>query len=439
MPQLLRRIPSTLADAAFLAFLGLALSTPSWRSGPFVWWPVWQSPVPVEEPARVGLLSLLLLLCVAAWAGDRAIRGVGPGRPWRLSGMMVPLLALSFLTLLGLESTPDKRTIVQGIGLALFWFSLLFVRDRRPPLALLFAIVVVVQAGVAVAQFALQRDLGLGFLGEYPLDVQVPGTSVLWSNGEVWLRGYGLTSHPNMLGAMLALLLLVLLPHLARLRGWRLALLVLAFAAGLLGLLVSFSRTGWLAFGGGLLYFTAVWAGRKPVRLDRALWLPMLIVPVFVLIYRDLILSRLMHLDTLIEARSIQDRLRDAQVAIALIAAHPWLGVGAGNALGAALALRPDAGTVHNTLLLVTVESGIPGGLCWLALMLFPLLPRRSSGHAPRASGRVYPYTAAWVGLLIAGLFDTSLWLTTSWRAALLVGVVAALQIHTFDGGQEEL
>jgi hypothetical protein len=38
---------------------------------------------------------------------------------------------------------------------------------------------------------------------------------------------------------------------------------------------------------------------------------------------------------------------------------------------------------------------------------------------------------------LIAGLFDTSLWLTTSWRAALLLGLLAALQMPGLDDRNE--
>jgi O-antigen ligase len=157
------------------------------------------------------------------------------------------------------------------------------------------------------------------------------------------------------------------------------------------------------------------------------------LVPVFLLVYHDLILSRWTRLDTVIEARSIQERLRDAQVAVALIGAHPWHGVGAGNGLAAAQALRPDAGTVHNVALLVMVELGMLGGVCWLLFMILPLLPiykLRVVRMATRSSQFAIDYRPTWVGLLIAGLFDTPLWLTTSWRAALLLGLLAALQVQ---------
>jgi O-antigen ligase len=298
-------------------------------------------------------------------------------------------------------------------------------------------LIIVVQAGVAVAQFWLQRDLGWAILGEYTIDAQVTGTSVLWSNEEVWVRGYGLTAHPNVLGGMLAVLLLVLLPQLRERRGWQKTLLAVGMTVGLLGLLVSFSRTGWLAFLGGLTYWVVAGGERKTLWTQRVFWLPFLIVPIFLFFYHDLILSRLTNLDTVIEARSIQERVRDAQVAMTLIDAHLWQGVGAGNGLAAAQAVRPDAGTVHNVVLLVMTEVGIVGGVCWLLFMLAPFLPVSGFGLARRPPDTFPAYRPAWIGLLIAGLFDTSLWLTTSWRAALLLGLLAALQLQGIDDRNE--
>jgi hypothetical protein len=428
--QLAQELPATLANASFVAFLVLALCTPTWRIGPFAWWPMAQFSVPDDEPTQIGLLYLLPVLCVLAWGADWIANRERPRVQWGAATMTLPLLALSLFILAGLDLALNKRLFVQVIGLGLFWFSYLYVLNRYPRLTFPLLVIVVVQASVAVAQFGLQRDLGWAFLGEYLIDVNVTGTSVLWSNDEVWVRGYGLTAHPNVLGGMLAVLLLVLLPQLRRHRGRQQALLAVGLTVGILGLLVSFSRTGWLAFLGGSIYWVATEGDRKRVWAQRAVWLPLLIVPIFLVFYHDLILSRWTHLDTAIEARSIQERVRDAQVALELIGTYPWQGVGAGNGLAAAQAVRADAGTVHNVLLLVMMEIGIVGGVCWLLFMLAPLLPF-GFGRA------VSPYRPAWIGLLIAGLFDTSLWLTTSWRAALLLGVLAALQMYQLDDRNE--
>jgi O-antigen ligase len=376
---------------------------------------------------------------------------------WGSAAITWPLLCLSLLILLGLDTAPVERTIVHITGLVLFWCGYLFILYFRSPwhrsrLTVALWLVVLVQGGVAVTQFALQREIGLAYLGEFSLNPHTPGISVLWnSSGQPWLRAYGLTAHPNFLGAMLAVLLLFLLIE-GQYRRWRQGALfvgfTLGFAVGMLGLLVTFTRTGWLAFAGGVIVLAMRRehgsASQQSLQRWRAAWLPLLIVPIFLLVYHDLILNRWIALDTLIEARSIQERLRDAQVALQLIAAHPWLGVGAGNALEAAQQVRAGAGAVHNVPLLVMVELGLLGGLCWLLFMLLPLLPARWQPlrRLPRAATSRAPaadhpdsnaYGTLWMGLLIAGLFDTPLWLTTSWRAALLLGILAALQAQSHD------
>lgn len=433
--QLAGKAPVALAHGACLLFLLLALCTPAWRAGPFAWWPVWRSSLPTEQPAAIGLLVLLLPLWALAWALARLLRRQGHTWQWGAATLSLPLLLLSILIVLGLEPGFSERTIVQTIGLALLWFTYLYVLNERPPLTVLLWVVVLVQAGVALAQFARQRDLGLAFLGEAVLDRQVQGTSVLWSSSqEAWLRGYGLTAHPNVLGAMLAVLLLVLLARLSGVRGWRQGAMAAGLAVGTLGLLVSFSRTGWLAFAAGLVYWLLRSRSLQVLWRRRFVLLPLILVAsLFFLRYQDLILGRWLYLDTLIEARSIQERLRDAWVALQLIADSPFLGVGAGNAETAAQLIRADAAAVHNVPLLATVELGVLGGIGWLVLVSLPF-----AGVLWR-SIRPHGYAAVWVGVLVAGLFDTALWLTTSWRAALLLGLLAALQAQSAGVWREEL
>jgi O-antigen ligase len=250
---------------------------------------------------------------------------------------------------------------------------------------------------------------------------------------------------------MMAVLLLMLLAEGEPQQGWRQALSLTVSAVGLLGLLVSFSRTGWLALASGVLFWLMSSDERRKslLRLRQlqwqpsAAWLPLLTVPLFLILYYDLVFGRFFHLDSLIEARSIQERLRSAQIALQMIAAHPWLGVGAGNALEAAQRLRTGIAPVHNVPLLVVVELGLLGGICWLFLMVLPLLPNISaklsgSLSSVKETQRLHRYSAAWFGVLIAAFFDTPLWLTTSWRAALLLGLLAALQVQSGAGRKVE-
>jgi O-antigen ligase len=156
-----------------------------------------------------------------------------------------------------------------------------------------------------------------------------------------------------------------------------------------------------------------------------------LLVPVFLFLYHDLVASRFLRLDTPIEAPALSERLRDAGLALELIAAHPWRGVGAGNYLASVHPFHPDAITVHNVPLLVTAELGVLGLAFWLWLTLAPFVRKcgeveeQRSFHAPMLPCS-HAQKVPWLALVIIGLFDNTLWMFTSWDAAILFALVSA-------------
>jgi hypothetical protein len=548
------RLARTWTHVLFAAFLFLTLATPSWRVGPFTWLPVVRFPMLGGRPAELGLMSLLPGLVVAGWVvvrvRERSPRTFHWGRP----GISLPLMGLTVLILAGLDRAITWRTAVQVVGLGLFWLTYLFMLNERPRLTVPLALVVLVQGGVAVGQFLRQRDLGLAFLGELALDPAVSGISVLWARDRRWLRGYGLTAHPNTLGAMLAILLLLLLPALWRARGWRRAarktppgrglelwkglelgkagrglelgrtrcpapemrpwrwrapragrsarktppgrglergragrglelgkagrglelgkagrrpelegtsemlpwwavVLTIVISVGLVGLLAGFSRASWLAFGMGVCTWVvrAGWdrlrAARRQqeraarpralvVRLPVQFVIPLLFVVLFLFAYRDLVVSRFVGLDTPIEARSLNDRRRDAELALELAAGHPWRGVGAGNYVPAVRQVTLDSRPVHSVPLLVAAELGVPGAALWAWVVVAGLwaagitattgASMKSGGRPPAIVEGCPMALGTWVAMLSLGMFDVSLWVTTSWRAAILFAVLAA-------------
>jgi len=206
-------ISATLAKASFTLFLILSFTTPSWRDGPFSWWPLWHFPLLAGAPVTVGLFNLLPLLMTAGWLISRWLKR-SKQSPWQWGpiGLTLPLLGITILGILSLEADLTRRTLTHAGALALFWFIYLFVLNERPSLTPPLLIITFVQGTVAIAQFALQRDLGLLALGELPLNPAFEGITVLYARNQPWLRAYGLTAHPNLLGAILAMLLLWLLP-----------------------------------------------------------------------------------------------------------------------------------------------------------------------------------------------------------------------------------
>lgn len=457
-----RRIAAlrALVQGLFALSLVLTLATHAnnWRVGPLTWLPIVQlAPLlPTrfldadlrQAPMSIGVLTLLPLALGGSWLLLRVLEARTPGlrRPWRWGwpGFTWPLLgltglALFSLTVQALHVPPAALAPAQVLAagsLALVWLVYLFVVNERPRLAWPLAAVVTVQGLVAVAQFAVQRDLGLAALGELALDPAIGGISVLQVDNVRWLRGYGLTGHPNLLAALLALAMLLLLPELEAARGPRRLLLSCALVVGLLGLLATVSRAAWLAFGlGAGLFVLASWrqpraaaARRVPRRGD---WLPIALLGgaglAFLALYGRQLASRFLSLGSAIEARSLSERGRDAAIALRLLGQHPWQGAGFGGYLPAARAIDPAARIVHSAPLLALAELGLAGGLFWLWLTLAPFAA--AARASLRGDPRLLPHLAPWLALVAMSLWHPLPWLSAGWRAtvllALLMGVWA--------------
>jgi O-antigen ligase len=435
-------VATGLAHAAFHLFLIVSLTTPSWRYGLYQVWPVASFEELAGGPVDVGVLNLLPVIIVAGWAAGRLLsttrRALTPGPRW----LALPFLGLTLLGLVSLQPEPFRRFFLHVSMLALAWLVYLFAVNERPRVTRTLALVLAVLGAVAIGQFVSQGDLGLRRLGELPLDPAIEGISVIIARGQPWLRAYGLTAHPNLLAAILVVGLLLVLPTRAGWRGFQQVFYWAAIGLGLAGLFFSFSRGGWLAFAAGLL----VWAllDRASLKLTRrhaGLALAALACAAFLLVaYGDLVYGRFFNLDTPTEAQSINQRLQDAHIALAIIRDAPWLGVGMGNYSDAALLIDRDSARVHNVALFVTAELGLAGLALWLWLMIGPLWV---IGRRGRRGGTVKARTAAlclapWVAMLVSNSFDTMLWLTSNWQTSIVFALLLANVVRPLAGGEME-
>ena len=132
--------------------------------------------------------------------------------------------------------------------------------DGIERLAIPLMAMIVVQAVVAIGQAAVQGSLGLAVLGEQVLQFADGGVSIVAAaDGTYWLRAYGLTDHPNVLGGILAFALIIL--ALARgLSVRRSSVRWVVFALGAVVLFLTFSRAGWIAYGVGVAVAVAMLA-----------------------------------------------------------------------------------------------------------------------------------------------------------------------------------
>jgi hypothetical protein len=385
------------ARTGFALSIVLLFAGPSWPTGPFAQGTLLSVPLH-GRVFSVGVLGLVPAVAAIAWLGARALaRGAGlvacPPRH-----LLLPMLLLSILVVGRLAAAPDaSRAAMTIAALLVMWGCLLFVLYERNLSWLLWSLagVMLVAGGLGIAQFVLQRSTGLPSWLEVPLDPAIRGMSVVDAGGRRWLRAYGTFPHPNLLGGYLALgLLLALGLYAERYRSlgqqppeW--PILALALAVGGMGCLLSFSRSAWLALAvslGLIVVALKLWrAWRTSHAARRGIWwlaASSLIAAMVVVVLRSLFVARLAGWGQPLESASIRERLIDVELAWGLIRAHPLLGVGPWNYIGAlwdtvGAEMGPDYPgfrTVHNVPLLMAAEVGVAGGLLYVAWLLGPLV-----------------------------------------------------------------
>jgi O-antigen ligase len=381
-----------------------------------VWF--WQERPAVRWGPAIITLPLALLpvvaLATAPWAGD-------PVQAIYVTGRLVVLLAV-YLAIVALR--PSARVVQISLAASLM-----------------------LQTAVAMAQFLIQRDLGWRQLGEIPLSPTPGLASIITAGDRVWLRGYGLTPHPNILGGILVTTLLALVVPYLESHDWRKVVWLTVLVGGGVGLVISFSRAAWL---GGVVGSAVLFLGVLAYRPWRRQYARAILVPAvvglvvlagFAFARRDLFVARLRPPTTYTEARSLDERRVLADASLDLIRRSPLTGVGAGNFSMAVVPLVEDVPAttpqpVHNLPLLLSAELGLAGGVLWVWLMLAPVfvtvvgtwqagwairlqryllsgLPRPYT-NAERPDGKlslwVLGLTAGLVALAIIDLFDFYSW-----------------------------
>jgi len=252
--------------------------------------------------------------------------------------------------------------------------------------------------------FTMSLDL------DWPGDIlpSMSGASVVQlADGMRWLRAYGTFPHPNILGgwtlALLAsLLTLILLPSKRRIPA------LILFGAGLILLVLTFSRSAWL----GLVAIAAILFLRRK-QLDRksllllfvtsALCITLVFIPL-----RQIFFTRLANDQVQTEQVSTFTRFWLVQRTGELIRQKPVLGVGVGSyslALSQHVADFYDIEPVHNIPLLAWSELGF-GGVVSLLGLVVAVTHRSFKARRPLT----ILFSAALAGLFAISLFDHYLW-----------------------------
>jgi hypothetical protein len=283
------------------------------------------------------------------------------------------------------------------------------------------ALMVVTQSAVGVAQVWSQRSVGLAALGEWALDPQVRGVSVVFAGEQRFLRAYGLTDHPNLLGGCLAFALVWMLLRRGPAAAHRRTLWVGAFALGVLALYLTFSRAAWLAFGAGALASAVlvVYARQSRVLLD---WLGLVgaaLVVAAPFIWQTLpyLGMRLDTQSTLVNQAPVAERAFLNRAAMRVFGERPLTGVGVG---GLPLALRAafpdfplDYQPAHLAVLVSAAETGVFGAAAYVIALVTPwaalgwmLLHRRAYALSPA----LIASSGVLAAVTVVGFFDYYTW-----------------------------
>jgi hypothetical protein len=316
------------------------------------------------------------------------------------------------------------------------------VRARISPTTVATALCVglALQVAVGVAQVLVQSPLGLP--GERALPPFHPAAAIVATGTAHWLRAYGLTFHPNVLGGFLCVGILLALPLLDRL-----ALRLLWWLLWC-GLLLTFSRSAWLATGLTLPVAVAWLVCQRPALrwpLGWALAGVAVLAGGGAVLLAPQVATRLAPLTASIgtggapepaEHLSLAQRVDMARAALVAIRENPLAGVGAGNF---PLEMRRQgAGStpqyVHDVPLLLAAEVGVLGGAVWTAAWLAGIAALVAGWR--RLSPEAVAALAAWCAIGVIGLFDSYPWALEAGRllTAVTVGLVDSARAAPRDG-----
>ncbi len=321
--------------------------------------------------------------------------------------LIVLVLVLSMMT--GVFFAESKLLsffiLFRYFELLLFYFLLVNGVLSKKQVLSFFAYAMLMQAFIAIEQYLLQSSVGFRFLGEPIISPAVEGVAKIDMGDFMVMRAYGTFLHPNILAGLLSVCL-IWSYYVFRKNLW---LFLLIGSVLLLALILTFSRSAFIALGGAILMYYAVSNKKFPLK-KIAFWSVIFLFFITIFNLESLFLSRfLMGLDA-----STLERMQYLSIGKNMLFENP-MGVGMGHFtlnmqdyLSVKLApwvMQP----VHNLYLLIANEAGLITVIIFLFLLgyiFWGLLKSADNASNQEDNEFAYLQIAVFTLLIILFLFD---------------------------------
>ncbi|MBN2053297.1 O-antigen ligase family protein [bacterium] len=359
---------------------------------------VWSFDVPLAAALLLGLIRL--------FSGKGAPRRRSPYDEVFIAGLV--FCALSFANAASLDIAMYKWIYQLKYYLIFRWSAhLLGVRSRLPLIVGAFLVAVSLQSGLGIFQHATGSDVALWIPGDVIRYEHLPKGEILRRVGGNWKPN----SASQIYQISLGLLFSMLITTGAGARRWIVAAL---FCLNMAAMVFTLSRGGWFGFLFSipvilLLHLQAA-RGRRRLQMLLAVMAGAVLLAGLVAMLREPLANRLAHRESV----SGWGRMQMYRGAMAMIAAHPLLGVGLNNYVANALPYDAFAGyyriPVHNIYLLYGAETGLPRLFVFLVFLALLIRDGWRCRYAPPFARTIaFGLTGAMLGLYVRMLVAMSL------------------------------
>jgi len=324
-------------------------------------------------------------------------------------------------------------------GITLFSMVLIF-EFELPKIVIALVSSAILQSLLAIWQFFAQYTFANKWLGLAEHFSTLPGSIILQTDNERWLRAYGSLPHPNILGGFLviAILFLFYLSFIAKTAKQR----FFVWAGVIIippALFFTFSRSAWVALIFSLLILICLFSRSKTLELRNiffTIFIPILLIFIILAVnFSESVLTRIKGEQDL-EVASIYLRIAFTKQAMELIQYRPWSGVGIGNYTYGVFQKVNSSWPgyyyqpVHNIYLLSLAELGVVASAIFYLIILMILIQLLRKKYFTTTSDLAIKnliLALIFISILIISLVDHYFW--TSYFGIIIFWLILGLSL----------